>query len=309
LHGNAYAILKRDGNFRVKELVFVHPQSVWVDIVGDEVEYTITPYRGPTIKAYTSDVLHLTNMPIDDDGIRGMDMLKIHRRVLANAIGGNNYAGSFMDSGISIGGVLRHETKSVSADRRKEIAQDLKGRYSGADNAGSVLVLDEGWQFQPIEMKANDQMFANSVKMSVEDASRLTGVPVHLLSGLENATFSNIEHQSREFVTYTLLPWVQRWAEELGRKLFTTQEQDNHFIRFNLDSLLRGDTESQAKLIQVLMQYGIATPNEIRSKFLDWNGRDDGDTPLTPANIVGKQPAPQAGADDEDDDERANIVE
>lgn len=316
LHGNAYAVLKRDGNFRVREMIFVHPQSVSVDIVGNEVEYTITPYRGPTIKAYTGDVIHLANMPMSEDGICGTDLLKVHRRVLANAIGGNNYAGSFMDQGISIGGVLRHETKSVSADRRKEIGQQLKSKFSGAENAGNVLVLDEGWQFTPIEMKANDQMFANSVKMSVEDASRLTGVPVHLLSSLENATFSNIEHQSREFVTYTLLPWAQRWAEELGRKLFTSQEQDNHFIRFNMDSLLRGDTESESKLIQVLMQYGIATPNEIRAKFLDWNGREDGDKPLMPANIVGKAPAVQGEPDtDESDDEnermrqRANIVD
>lgn len=316
LRGNAYAILKRDGRGRVTQMIFVHPSAVYTDIVDGEILYTITPYRGPTIRAYGPDVLHLANLPMSDDGVTGTDLLRVHRRVIGNAISGNNYAGEFMDSGISIGGVMRHETMSLSAPRRKEIGESLKDNFSGSDNAGKVLVLDEGWKFEPIEMKANDQMFANSMKMSVEDASRMTGVPMHLLSGLENATFSNIEHQSREFVTYTLLPWAQRWAEELGRKLFTTQEQDNHFIRFNMDSLLRGDTESQSKLIQALMQYGIATPNEIRSKFLDWNGREDGNTPLTPANITGKQPQPtgQSVTDDEDDmDEqkaaRANIVD
>lgn len=313
LRGNAYAVLTRDGINRVKRVDFVHPSSVSVDVVNGEVEYTITQYRGPTIKRLGPDVIHLSNMPMCEDGVTGTDLLKIHKRVIANAIGGNDYAGAFMDKGISIGGVLRHETKSVNADRRKEIGRDLKNNFSGAGNAGNVLVLDEGWQFQPIEMNTNDQMFANSVKMSVEDASRLTGVPMHLLSGLENATFSNIEHQSREFVTYTLLPWAQRWAEELGRKLFTLQEQDTHFIRFNMDSLLRGDTESQSKLIQVLMQYGIATPNEIRAKFLDWNGREDGDMPLIPANIVGSQPAGQpasdAGTKADGRSQRANIVD
>jgi len=306
LRGNAYAILKRDGIGRVREMRFVHPSSVSVEVIDGQILYTITPHRDSegTIRANYADVLHLSNMPMSDDGVTGMDLLKIHRRVLANAIGGNNYAGSFMDNGISIGGVLRHDSKSLNPEARERVARKMKEKFSGADNAGNVLVLDEGWQFEPISIKADDQMFANSVKMSVEDASRLTGVPVHLLSGLENATFSNIEHQSREFVTYTLLPWAQRWAEELGRKLFTQSEQDTHFIRFNMDSLLRGDTESEAKL------------NEIRAKFLDWNGREDGDTPLMPANIVGKQPAAEPddeGEPDSDDSEemrkRANIVD
>lgn len=289
LRGNAYAIIERGDNGRAIGMHFIHPDSVSVDVVGVEVEYTFTMRSGKTSTAYGPDVVHVNNMPTGD-GVTGTDLLTIHKRAIANAIGGINYAGSFVDKGISVGGVLRHESKSVNRARRKEIGEDLRDNFSGSDNGGKVLVLDEGWQFEPVTMKADDQMFANSVKMSVEDSSRLTGVPVHLLSGLENATFSNIEHQSREFVTYTLLPWAQRWAEELGRKLFTAKEQEDHFIRFNMDSLLRGDTESQAKLIQVLMQYGIATPNEIRAKFLDWNGREDGDNPLTPANIVGKQP-------------------
>jgi phage portal protein BeeE len=119
------------------------------------------------------------------------------------------------------------------------------------------------------------------------------------LASLERATFSNIEHQSREFVTYTLRPWVKKWEEEINRKLFTEQEKRlGYYFKFNLESLLRGDSESRARLIDTYMKWGIANRDEIR-RLEGWNDSEDatGKQHFVPVNMI---PAEMAGQQQEE---------
>lgn len=292
--GNCFAIINRDGRGRARSLRYVHPSSVRVDVVGEEILYQMTLPSQMTVERFGRDVLHVANMALkrDFEGVLGLDLLDVHRTALSNAIGVGKYSETFVNNGISVAGALTHETKSLSKEKREETSRQVKEKFSGPEASGSVMVLDEGWKFEPINLRPEDSMFLNSGKLSVEDISRMTGVPMHLLSSLDRATFSNIEQQSREYVTYTLLPWAQRWEAEMNRKLFTESERfspdgSRTYCKFNLEPLMRGDTEAQSKFIQVLMQYAIASPNEIRKRYLDWNSVEGGDERLTPANITG----------------------
>ena len=49
--------------------------------------------------------------------------------------------------------------------------------------------------------------------------ARLFRMPPHKIGLLENATFSNIEHQAIEFVTDTIRPWLIRNEQAMYRIL------------------------------------------------------------------------------------------
>jgi HK97 family phage portal protein len=217
------------------------------------------------------------------------------------------YAARTFKNGAHITGFLTTDQK-LSEEAAIRMAKSWKERFSGVDNAGKTPVLEEGLKFQPLSMTPEDAMFIESARLGVEEVARIFGVPLHMLGNLERATFSNIEHQSREFVMYSLRPWVKRWEEEINRKLFTESEKRRGFYyRFNLDSLLRGDSEARSKLIDTYMKWGILNRDEVR-KLEGFNNSDDGtgSTHYVPVNMV---PAEMAGHQNESDETEPTIPE
>ena len=91
-------------------------------------------------------------------------------------------------------------------------------------------------------------------------------MPLHMLADLERATFSNIEQQSLEFVRDTLSPLLISWEQELQYQLFTEEEIDKkkYYFKFNLNSLLRGDSTNRSAYYEKMINLGIYSINEVR---------------------------------------------
>jgi phage portal protein BeeE len=75
---------------------------------------------------------------------------------------------------------------------------------------------------------------------------------------------------SREFVTYTLDPWLARWEGNLRRTLLSPDEKKSYFFKFNVDGLLRGDYQSRMQGYAVGIQNGFMCPNDVR-RLEDWD--------------------------------------
>jgi HK97 family phage portal protein len=85
-----------------------------------------------------------------------------------------------------------------------------------------------------------------------------------MIGDLEHATFSNIEHQSIDYVKYTLNPWICRWEQAIKRALLTEEEQRRYYARFNVDGLLRGDYKSRMEGYAIARRNGWMSTNDIR---------------------------------------------
>jgi HK97 family phage portal protein len=102
-------------------------------------------------------------------------------------------------------------------------------------------------------------------KFQITEIARIFRIAPHLIGDLEKSSFSNIENQSREFVMYTLDPWVIRWEMSLQKALFSQEEKKKQFIKFNVDALLRGDFASRMQGYSVGIQNGFLSPNDVRT--------------------------------------------
>ena len=85
-----------------------------------------------------------------------------------------------------------------------------------------------------------------------------------MIGDLEKSSFSNIENMSREFVVYTLNPWLIRWEQTLHKALFDHDEKKSYLIKFNVDGLLRGDYQSRMSGYAIGIQNGFMSPNDAR---------------------------------------------
>ncbi|MGG3870717.1 phage portal protein [Brevibacillus laterosporus] len=83
---------------------------------------------------------------------------------------------------------------------------------------------------------------------------------------MDRATFSNIEHQSIEYVKNTLQPIITNWEQEVDYKLFTSTERKQNYFKFNVESELRGDSQSRAQYYKNMVPISAITFNEVREK-------------------------------------------
>ena len=163
----------------------------------------------------------------------------------------------------------------------------MQSRYAGSGNVGVPMILEDGMQFKPLEIKLVDQQFLELSKLTREEiCGAIFKVPPHKIGILDNATFSNIEKLEIYFVQTTMLPWLIRDEQAMNIKLLTKKERQNGmFIKYNVDGLLRGDHESRAKYYQTMWQIGAMNDNEIRRKE-NLNPYDNGEEYYVPLNYA-----------------------
>jgi HK97 family phage portal protein len=106
-----------------------------------------------------------------------------------------------------------------------------------------------------------------------------------MIGDLERATFSNIEHQSIEFVAHALLPWLRRWEAAIARDLIGDQFQGRLYCEHLVEGLLRGDTKSRYESYAIGRTNGWLTANDIR-KLENMDPVAGGDEYLRPLNLA-----------------------
>ena len=95
--------------------------------------------------------------------------------------------------------------------------------------------------------------------------ARRAGDPPHLIGDLSRSTFANIEHQSIDFATHTIRPWLVRIEQAMNRALFSENEKGRFYVQFNIDGLMRGDYKSRMEGYAIARQNGWMSANDIRA--------------------------------------------
>ena len=168
-------------------------------------------------------------------------------------------AGGRPEGILKLTGMMSPESKKVVREQWNEM------------NAGqSIAILDSGMDYQQISMSHNDMQWLGSMKFNQQQIASIFKVPMHKINELDKATYSNIEHQSLDYVKNTIQPWITQIEQEFGFKLYSEDEQkENYYVKFNMDSELRGDSESRAKVNVQNLMYGFKTVNEVRASNED----------------------------------------
>lgn len=293
--GNAYAIIERRGGYPVA-LHQVHPSCVSVGIVNGRKWYKVT-MTDPDFRyldgTYPDDqMLHFMEMSMD--GIVGVNTVLYNAMALGKATATEMFGAEFYKKGGNLKAVM--ETDGNLGDEQYEA---FMRHFNHAQNFETPL-LEYGIKYKPLSVDPVAAQLIQSETMSIQDIARILNVPPHMLAELSHATFSNIEHQTIQFVQYSLRPIVKKIEVELRSKLFSDSERGRYKIKFSLDGLLRGDTAARSAYYHNAILDGYMTRNEVRS--LEGLERIEGlDKVLYPLNsgIVGEEPQDNKERDNE----------
>jgi len=283
LWGNAYAEIAYDANGRATALWPLMSRNMEsITRTQDDIEYH---YRLPsgelkTLKGW--QVLHLRGLGLN--GLFGLSPIALARNAIGLGQAAEKFGATFFGNGAQMAGVLKHPME-LSEPAVKSLREQWEELYSGLDKAHRIAVLEEGMEYERIGIPPDDAQFLETRKYQTTEIARIYRVPPHMIGDLDRATFSNIEHQSLEFVMHSLRPWLVRWEMTIAERLMTGAEREQYFAEFLVDGLLRGDITSRYAAYATGRQNGWLSANDIR-RLENMNPVEGGDIYLVPLNMI-----------------------
>ncbi len=283
LWGNAYAEIEWGANGRPRALWPLRPDNTWPerDSATKKIIYK-TIIDGTTYVLPAQNVLHI--LGLSAEGLVGYSPIRMAREAIGLSLAAEEFGSRLFSNGAHPGGIIEYPNK-LRKEAREQFEKSIKEAYSGLSKSHRLMVLEEGLKYHQVAIPPDDAQFLETRKFQLNEICRIFRVPPHMVGDLERATFSNIEHQSLEFVMYTIRPWLVRWEQAIHSKLFSRQERQTYFAEFLIEGLLRGDVQARSQFYREMFMIGAMSQNDIREKE-NMNPIEGGDTYYVPLNMV-----------------------
>ncbi|WP_149983284.1 phage portal protein [Pseudoalteromonas rhizosphaerae] len=285
LKGNHYALIDRDEQMRVKELVWVHPSHVNVLKGGDGLPYY---HLIPENKTVGMDLMHHVKA-FSFNGYTGVSPVQTATDAIGLALATEQHASAVFSQGTTLSGVIERPKDSPSIETQKDIDNVLDSftarHVGGVRKAFKVAMLQEGMTYRQMAMTNNDAQMIEARRMGVLDIARLYGIPPSMLGESAGESYKSVEQTTLNFLVFGLMPWLKRWESAMHRDLLLPKERSEYFIEFNFSSLVRGDFKTRYDSYAIGRQWGWLSVNDIR-RLENMPPVKGGDEYLTPLNMI-----------------------
>ena len=257
LRGNSFVYINRNRSGRPTELLPLDVTKVKLVENDGAIYYELQ--EGGVVDSY--DILHFKVM--SRDGLIGMSPIDVGASAIGYGIALERYGNSFFSNGAKVSGVLSTD-RHLSDEAINRLRVSFKENYSSIKDANKTMVLEEGLKFQQISLSNEASQFLKSREFSISEICRLFNLPPHLLRDLTKSSFNNISEQSREFVQYSLMPYIVMMESEMNCKLFRSTEVGKVTTKFVVNALLRGTPKDRSEYYRTMLNIGAMSIDEIR---------------------------------------------
>jgi len=262
--GNTYIYIERN-KLNINALHILNSDNIKIKIQNSKKIYVDTL----TNKVYNDeDIIHLINYT--NDGLTGISTLHYAANSLDIAVNSETHSGNWFRGGANLSGIL---TPKEGVQLNDSKAQKAKERFINATSndqttgiSNGVVVLDNGFDFQPITVNPKDSQLLESRQFNVLEICRFFNVPPALAFN-DTGSYNSTEQMFLSFLSNTLLPIIEKIENEFFRKLIDRIEWPNFEIKIDTENLLRADNSARADYFVKLHSVGGFTTNEIREKL------------------------------------------
>ncbi|MEY8613147.1 phage portal protein [Limosilactobacillus reuteri] len=262
LTGDGFSRIIRDPHTKAPlEIQYFPPSQTYIDDSDvTNIKYEFTPINqkggGQTIVVPAEDVIHF--MFFTYDGIHGRSPLLS----LADEIGlqddGIKTLRRFFKSGLK-GGLLKAKGK-LSPEARLKTRKDFE--YSQRNsNAGSPIIIDDRFEYSPIEVDTNVLQLINSNNYSTAQIAKALHIPAYKLA--VNSPNQSIKQLNEDFITSDLPYYFKPIASNLEMTMLTDRQRHNCHIEFDT----RKETGMSMDDVQKGVTNNVITPNEGRVRM------------------------------------------
>jgi len=279
--GNADAeIVRNDRTDEIQELIPLEPWRTTLrrNERTQELEWIYQQEDGKERFLRQEQVFHVPN--IIADGIVGRGTISAARETIGLGKATEAYGAGYF-GGDGIPQLLIKHPGVMQPEARRSFHDEWRELYGGP-NRHRVALLQGGAEPFPLTISAEDSQFVQSREANAREIAMWYGMPPRLL-GL-SATGPS-EDDFLLFIKTRGAAYFAAWEGAINTQLLTEEEADVYQAKYNLNALLRGDSNSRANLHRTMFQIAAINRNEIRDTE-DLPRVDGGDTFLVQGAMV-----------------------
>jgi HK97 family phage portal protein len=267
LRGNAFAMLTRDDDGRVRAMWLVNPDRVMVEVLKTgRLRYKIST-GGATQTVDASNMLHVVG-PMSDDGYTGRSVITSFRETLGLSLALERYGSEFFANAATPAGTLSHPGQ-LSKTARDNITKSMEDAHATRGRRHRTLLLEEGMAFTPIGISHEDAQFIEVRRFGVEEVARIFNVPGFMIGANtpgSSLTYANAETEGLRLLKHTIGPWLARIESAVNFSCISPLERRQLYSEFLPDALLAMDTPARYNAYKTGLEGGWLTLEEIRRK-------------------------------------------
>lgn len=204
------------------------------------------------------NVLHFRFFTLD--GVEGVSPLKSLKDDLSMQKDSKRFLANFFRNDTQTGGLLKMKHGKLSKEARDKIKDEWQKSNAGVNNAHKVLVIDDTFDYEPIQVDTEILKLINASTFSTETIGKVYRIPRHKL-GLETSNMS-LAQANLDYLTSTLNSYLKVITNELNFKL-------GEEFEFDVAPFKTTDVETHTKLTVEKFDKGLISLNEARKKLGD----------------------------------------
>ncbi len=270
MRSNAYIVKLRDGSGAITELIPVNPDLVQVLEAVDGSLFYQTSRIGLWLAAVLSDVpiaipdydvIHIRDLSFN--ALLGAARLSTGRDTIGLAISQEQQASRWAGSGARPAGILK-TSKQLTEDAALRLKRRWEELNAGVLNAGRTAVLEDGLEWQQMQMNSVDLEFLKSREFQVREICRLFDVQPYMVGEAAGMAKGLIAELNADFVNRVVMNDVTRIEQALSLGL---ELADDREIMLDHRELLRADLSTQMDLARKGFLSGLVSQNEGRAQI------------------------------------------
>jgi HK97 family phage portal protein len=281
--GNGCSLIGRNGAGRPSLLVPLLPDRTYpIDVEGEwwiETDFG----DGLRIPLPYEDVFHLPWLA--EDGFWGVGPIQRCRNTIATGLALRKHGNKTFANGARPGGALEIPGAHPTPEQMREKRAQLEAMHGGADNAARWLLLYNGAKFSQLAMNNDDAQWLEALDLDREFIASIFNLPPYKLGSMKNSsTRANTEQQNTDYLNNSLSRHLNKFREEVRRKLFNLSERKKGEIDvdWTYEAFLRADLAARGAYYAQAKTGEWMTTNEIR-KLEGLNPIKGGDVLKNPA--------------------------
>lgn len=259
IDGNAFIRVFRSGG-QVVNLVPLNPHKVQIKRNG--IGRVMFDVQGEARPLNSEEVIFIADLVRPGD-IRGMAKVEALKDNFGLSIALESYAARFFSNSATPQGIIEFPG-NLNQEQAENLRRGFDSAHRGLKRSHKTGVLSGGAMWKATGVDPEQSQLENSRRLAVEDVARAFNIPNHMLGVQGSTAYASVEQDSIFFVQHTLRPLVQKLETAFSVLLAEVPGGENAFLRFNLDGLLRGDSQARANAYSIGLQAGYYTVNDIR---------------------------------------------
>lgn len=268
-HGRFVAIKTQGVTGPIRYLVPVDPLSVQINQSDNyDLRYRITTAGGAQ-RDYEPWEVHYVRSR-STDFITGDSPVWKAREAIALEIAAQKFGAEFFGNGAMPGLIFKYAENfrgHTSKEQRDKFVESFQDAYGTRKRFRALLLPFGIGEASKLDVDNESMQFLETRKLQRNIIAGAFGVPPHLVGDLERGTFSNIEHQSQEFLNKVILPYARLFEQAMERDLLTDDDRRGGVVvRFNLDAIQRADFKTRQEGLTLQRTAGVISPNEWRER-------------------------------------------